>query len=353
MLIKNYSKIMQNALIKEIAILKNLENQRIKGNIVKIEILGDFWLSFIHHKKKSSFKYLPLMDYFFFRHEKFLNKEIAVFNKQEKRWKIKSNKITLWFKKDEFIVNQHSFIIWLLPWYKLYSTYLAQNRTYLQNLFLLNNINKFKLLNYLRIKPKKNVLNKIFFFIYKQNILNTRLNLLYNFFLQKYSQFFFSYGKKNNSRFLLILSRLLKTYKILNHNPQIFWNTFKKINSILKKSNKKYLTISSVNQLIIQPFYLPGLKYNNEMSNLILFNINEFLKKIFFFRLFFILKSKFFFNFWKNKSQNKDLTFLSNKEKQKLFLKIILKLSKRWATLFWLIKILKYKFKYFYLRTNF
>lgn len=353
MLLKNYDKTMNNALIKEITILKSLENQKIKGNIIKIEILGDFWLSFINQNEKKCSRFLPVTDYFFFKHESFLNKEISIINKQDKRWKMKSNKINLWFKKDNFIINRHSFIMWLLPWYKIYSSHLSQNRTYLQNLFLLNSGNKFKLLNYLRIKPRKNVLNKIFFYVYKQNVINTKLNLLYAFFFKKYATFFMQFAKKNNAKLILILARLLKTHKIVKYNPQLLWSTFRKLNNLTKASQNFKVKNKNFNGLVIQPHLFPGINYGSKTSNVIIFDINNFLKKIFFFRLFFILKSKFFYTFWQTKNQNKDLSFLSNKEKQKMFLKIILRLSKRWAVLFWLINLIKKKYKYFYLKTQF
>lgn len=358
MSIKNQIKPINNQMIKELKLLKNLERHRIKGNIVKIENWGDIWINFINQTNNSSgSKPLLIYDHNLKLIDEFANKEVARFNNKDYRWKFTSNKIKIWFENEHFSLEKHSFHNWLTNWYNLYTMRSEQNRSQLQTLFLVSNANRFKILTYLRNKPKKNVLNKLFFYIYTCNIINTKLNLLYNFIFKQYTRFFNKYAKKNNLSLLLITLRVYNTSKLINLKPWNFFRTLKKLiylkNNLYSKMNiNSTLNIKTEKNLEFIPYYYPGLIFNSNESNIIILNMNKWLEKIFYYRLFFTLQSNFFHKLCTNYLNISDQENSSEKSNQVLILKTLLQLTKRWQNISWLMKILKKKYKYFYLKTK-
>lgn len=355
MCVKNQpTKSTHNQIIRELKLLKNLENHRIKGNIVKIENWGDLWVNFINKREeRSNMKPLLIYDYHLKLIEDFANKEVARFNNKRRKWRFKSSKMKMWFQDEQFSWNKHTFQNWLVNWYNLYVIRTEQNLSQLQTLFLISDENQSKIVTYLQNKPNKNVLNKLFFYVYTCNIINTRLNLLYNYIFKKYTQFFIKYAKKNNLNLILLTLRIYNTSKLINLKPLNFFyflKNFADLEKNLINTNTTY-NFEGKDNLEYLPYILPGLKFDKTFSNLIILDMNKWLEKIFYYRLFFTLQSKFFQNLYKSELDRNGQNL--EKNNRFIFLKTLYQLTKRWQNISWLLTILKNKYKYFYIKTKF
>jgi hypothetical protein len=77
------------------------------------------------------------------------------------------------------------------------------------------------------------------------------------------------------------------------------------------------------------PYYFPGITFNSSKSNIIILNMNKWLEKIFYYRLFFTLQSNFFHKLCTNYLNISNQGSSSEKNNQVLILKTLLQLTKR------------------------